>query len=178
MSYECFEEEFLCRTKDIISSYYDLHGKEVEADEGYEITLLLNCMSGLAAYPGDRWYNKMPRNVKFLENMGAINGVTFDGQCANQLKLRTAVHDIRNTIAHMGDGRDIYPSKIELNGRDLSRAVNIGKVDNIKLTCGSTGEGRGIWTININLVENRYAFRDFLFKMCDTIRACGKRENA
>ncbi len=170
MGYALFGEEFIDKTKKIINDYQCLFGKEIENNEGYEITLLLNCMLGLAAFPSDRYYNDLSTKDIFADKVGTICGVRITDPKSKRRNVKQATHAIRNTVAHFGDQRKEYPSKIYLNGKDISKYNDIGRVKTIQLTCGKKDKNKkekDDWTIFIDLGENKNAFSDFLFRLCE-----------
>ncbi len=163
MSYCKFSEDFINRTKEIISGYRDLFEEEIEKNDGYEITLLLNSMLGLAVFTKDKFFDHLTNEKTFAEKIGEINGVKISG-CNPGFK--DGVRVLRNTIAHMGDSREDYENEFKINNRDVSLHEDIGEVRTLEFNCK---QGNINYQVLVNLEKNKLALDNFLTNLCDAI---------
>lgn len=94
MSYDDFDRQFVHRTIGIIKDYQGPH----------EVTLLINCLTGLLILPKERHYNKIPDDD--IDNLPDDWGIRKEHilrvscVCCGY-KLRNVVRQMRNSVAHM-----------------------------------------------------------------------------
>jgi len=95
--YTDFNKDFIKRTIEIIQSYNSIKG------EKYEVTLLINCLTGLLVLPREKYYAQIPDdNLKDLEGWGINIGHIKEVNCPIcGYKLNNIVRHMRNSIAHM-----------------------------------------------------------------------------
>lgn len=167
MSYNKFLNEFPKRTKEIIDSYYQEFSNQIEKDEGYEITLLLNCMLGLAIFTETTSFESLSTGVVFKEKFDKIEGIEITGCNVESRAVKFAAYQLRNTMAHIGDFRKIYTSDILLNNEKICAENNdYGTIKMITFICQ---DRRGDWSIKINLDKNKFAFKEFLLRFCEIV---------
>lgn len=86
--YQKQEYDFILRTLDILENY---KGK-------YEITLLLNCLTGLLILPQQNWYDMLPENPISYKEWGIRNEYIVFNNKPDSVK-NIATH-LRNSVAH------------------------------------------------------------------------------
>lgn len=166
MSYDQFSEDYINRTKELLTQYRALWSIEIENGVAYEITLALNCMLGLALFPKDKYFKRFKSDRTLVERIGNIIGVDYKGK---DITFKEGIRAIRNTIAHMGDSRKRYASQVLINGEDVSETdKKIGDVESITFVCGDDEE---VFRIEIDITKNSTALEEFLIKLCDEMNS-------
>ena len=163
MSYCKFSEDFINRTKQIIFDYRELFEKEIKENQGYEITLLLNCMLGLAVFTKDKFFDHLTNEKTFKNRIGKLEGVTISGKIP---KFKNGVCALRNTIAHFADSSNRYKNEFKINDMDISLNEKLGEVETIEFNCK---QDRIDYKILIDLKKNKLALEKFLIKLCNEI---------
>ena len=160
MGYSKFNIDFISKTIKILESYEILCEKEIEENTGYEITLALNCMLGLAVFPEGAFYASLNDEIRFDVYLGTIEGVQYMG---NIPTFKQGAIKIRNICAHFGDTSGRYDSTIKLNNLDFNSLNEIERVDRIEI---STGNDEHHFKVIISLITNKLCFNEFLIELC------------
>lgn len=167
MSYNKFLNEFPQKTKEIIDSYYCDCSAQIDNNEGYEITLLLNCMLGLAIFTETTHFGEISKKVVFKKEFDNIDGIEITGHKVESRAVKAAAVQLRNTMVHIGDARPQYKSEILLNDKKICAEENdYNIIKTITFICQDMEKN---WRININLEKNKFAFKEFLLKFCEIV---------
>ena len=97
-NYANFEPDFINRTLALIDQY-DGFIEDVNFNEQYNYTLLINCFLGLIVMPRERVINNIPEIELTQESRVALGlgNAEIEPTITN---LRRFIHQLRNSIAH------------------------------------------------------------------------------
>ena len=137
MIYQRFECDFIERTMKIIKQYEDFveNNKNIQDEEKFEVTLLINCLLGLLVLPKQKHIHNIPQipvsqlaekwdfREEFIERWGNVQ--------ENMRDLPYIVLRMRNSVAHMnitilGNGETI--EFIEFNDDKYSNNIFKAKI--------------------------------------------------
>ncbi|MFC4165069.1 HEPN family nuclease [Epilithonimonas zeae] len=97
MSYYTQQEyDFVQRTKIILEQYQKL---KISANEKYEITLLINCFTGLLILPQQYWFDNLPNEI-ISEKEWGIKTEYINIIAGNNKSVKEIVRHLRNSVAH------------------------------------------------------------------------------
>lgn len=96
-SYKQQEFDFVDRTQKIIEQYESIGLAE---DEKYDVTLLINCLTGLLILPQQHWFSNLPKEIVTNEKWG-ISETDISFIKSGELKnVEEVSRHIRNSIGH------------------------------------------------------------------------------
>ena len=96
-NYKNQEFDFIKRTKKIIEQYQNF---QIEKEESFEVTLLLNCLVGLIIIPKQHWFDSLPTEIVSQKEWG-INQDNILFIKEPELKtVKNIARHIRNSISH------------------------------------------------------------------------------
>ena len=98
MEYSNVEIEFVKRTLKLINQYEHLK-YNLNIDERYEVTLLINCLLGVIVFPKEKSFSKIP-NDRILKNLKKEMGINKSYINPKYRTIRDFIEDLRNPIAH------------------------------------------------------------------------------
>jgi len=96
-SYKQQEFDFVNRTQKIIEQYDQL---KLEESENFNVTLLINCLTGLLILPQQHWFTNLPKEIITIKKWGiSVEDISFikDGESKNPENI---ARHLRNSIAH------------------------------------------------------------------------------
>lgn len=97
MSYYLEQEyDFVHRTKRILEQYQKL---QLSDNDKYEITLLINCFTGLLILPQQYWFDNLPASI-INEKEWGIKTEYINTISGNNKSVKEVVRHLRNSVTH------------------------------------------------------------------------------
>jgi hypothetical protein len=85
-----FDHEFILRTKTNLEQYRG----------DYEVTQLINCMTGMLIIPKETYYNEISDNIIELELLNQLKSNVSQYTQSKPLNLQYIVNKMRNAVSH------------------------------------------------------------------------------
>ena len=99
-NYANFEPDFIHRTIALIDQYADfIESSNVEFEQQYNYTLVINCFLGLVVMPKERVVENIP-NVPLSNELRVQLGLVNSKIHNSITTLRCLIHQLRNSVAH------------------------------------------------------------------------------
>jgi hypothetical protein len=99
--YENQDLDFVKRTKEIIEQYDSF---QLNTDEKYEVTLLLNCFVGLLILPQQKLFDELPTTLINSRDWGIspndIETIIDNRRNIEEKNVRNIARHLRNSISH------------------------------------------------------------------------------